>query len=235
MNKIKFRMSGKIYAIIALSFVSLIGIAIYQLSELKSALEDQKRVELRHSGEVALRIVSEEYAAEQQGKTSVEQAKKNAAARIGALRYGANDYFWINDLQPRMVMHPIKPELDGRDLTDIKDPSGKRLFVEFADVVKREGAGFVAYEWPKPGVAEPQPKMSYVTGFQPWGWVIGTGVYVDDLHQQVWLSAKRALTVGSIIIIIIGLVTVISAQRISIALKAMTSAIARRWRPAILT
>ena len=226
MNKIRFRMSGKIYAIIALSFVSLIGIAIYQLSELKSALEDQKRVELRHLGEVALRIVSEEYAAEQQGKTSVEQAKKNAAARIGALRYGADDYFWINDLQPRMVMHPIKPELDGRDLTDIKDPSGKHLFVEFAHVVKRDGAGFVAYEWPKPGVTEPQPKMSYVTGFQPWGWVIGTGVYVDDLHQQVWSSAKRALTVGSIIIIVIGLVTVISAQRISIALKAMTSAMA---------
>ena len=219
-------MSGKIYAIITLSFVSLIGIAVYQLSELKSALEDQKRVELRHLGEVALRIVSEEYAAEQNGKTSVEQAKKNAAARIGALRYGADDYFWINDLQPRMVMHPIKPELDGRDLTDIKDPSGKHLFVEFADVVKRKGAGFVAYEWPKPGVAEPQPKLSYVAGFQPWGWVIGTGVYVDDLNQQVWSNGKRALTVGSIIIVIIGLVTVASARRISIALKAMTSAMA---------
>ena len=219
-------MSGKIYAIIALSFVSLIGIAVYQLSELKTALEDQKRIELRHLGEVALRIVSEEYAAEQHGKTSVEQAKKNAAARIGALRYGADDYFWINDLYPRMVMHPIKPELNGRDLTEIKDPTGKHLFVEAADVVKREGAGFVAYEWPKPGVTEPQPKLSYVAGFQPWGWVIGTGVYVDDLHQQVWSSAKRALTVGSIIIIIIGLVTVISARRISAALKAMTSAMA---------
>ena len=226
MKKIGFKMSGKIYAIVALSFVSLIGIAILQLSELKSGLEDQKQIELRHLGEVALRIVSEEYAAAQRGGTSVEQAKKNASARIGALRYGADDYFWINDLQPRMIMHPIKPDLNGRDLTEIKDPNGKHLFVEFADVVKRQGAGFVAYEWPKPGMAEPQPKLSYVAGFQPWGWVIGTGVYVDDLQQQVWSTAKRALTVASVIIALIGVVTVFSVRRMATALKAMTVAMA---------
>jgi methyl-accepting chemotaxis protein len=219
-------MSGKIYAIIALSFLSLLGIAIFQLSELKNGLEDQKRLELRHLGEVALRIVSEEYAAAQRGETSVEQAKKNASARVGALRYGANDYFWINDLQPRMIMHPIKPELNGRDLTEMKDPTGKRLFVEAAEVVKRQGTGFVAYEWPKPGVAEPQPKLSYVAGFEPWGWVIGTGVYIDDLQQEVWSDAKRALTVGSVIIAVIGVVTVFSVRRMSSALKVMTVAMA---------
>ena len=226
MKNITFKMSGKIYAIVALSFVSLIGIAIFQLSEFKSGLEDQKQIELRHLGEVALRIVSEEYAVAQRGEISVEQAKKNASARIGALRYGAEDYFWINDLQPRMIMHPIKPELNGRDLTEIKDPNGKHLFVEFADVVKRQGAGFVAYEWPKPGMAEPQPKLSYVAGFQPWGWVIGTGVYVDDLQQQVWSTAKRALTVASVIIALIGVVTVFSVRRMATALKAMTVAMA---------
>ena len=121
-------------------------------------------------------IVNEEYAAAQRGETSVEQAKKNASARICALRYGAGDYFWVNDLHPRMIMHPIKPELNGRDLTDSMDPNGKHLFVEFADVVKRQGTGFVVYEWPKPGAADPQPKLSYVAGFQPWGWLIGTAV-----------------------------------------------------------
>ena len=226
MKNITFKMSGKIYAIIALSFVSLIGIAAFQLNELKSGLEDQKRIELRHLGEVAMRIVNEEYAAAQRGEISVEQAKKNASARIGALRYGADDYFWINDLQPRMIMHPIKPELNGRDLTEMKDPNGKHLFVEFADVVKRQGTGFVAYEWPKPGMADPQPKLSYVAGFQPWGWVIGTGVYIDDLQQQVWSTAKRSLTVGSVIIAFIGVVTVFSVRRMSTALKAMTVAMA---------
>src|SRR5512146_2566858 len=146
--------------------------------------------------------------------------------RLRMLRYGADDYFWINDLHPRMIMHPIKPELNGQDLTASKDPNGKHLFVEFADVVKRQGAGFVAYEWPKPGMAEPQPKLSYVAGFQPWGWVIGTGVYVDDLQQQVWSTAKRALTVASVIIALIGVVTVFSVRRMATGLKAMTVAMA---------
>jgi methyl-accepting chemotaxis protein len=97
------------------------------------------------------------------------------------MRYGNDDYFWVNDLQPKLIMHPVKPELIGRDLSDMKDPNGKRLFVAFVDVVKQQGAGFVDYEWPKPGMAEPQPKLSYVAGFKPWNWVIGTGVYVDDL------------------------------------------------------
>src|SRR5450759_4349667 len=155
MKPFKIKMSGKIYAIIGLSFLCLFGVAAFQLSELKSSLEEQKQIELRHLGEVARRIALEEYAAAQRGEVSVEQAKKNAAARIGVLRYGNGDYFWINDLQPRIIMHPIKPELNGRDATDMKDPNGKRLFVEFADVVKRQGTGFVAYEWPKPGMAEP--------------------------------------------------------------------------------
>jgi methyl-accepting chemotaxis protein len=139
--------------------VSLLGIAAFQFNELKNGLEDQKRIELRHLGAVAMRTVNEEYAAAQRGDASVEQAKKNASARIGALRYGADDYFWINDLQPRMIMHPIKPELNGRDLTEMKDPNGKHLFVEFADVVKRQGTGFVVYEWPKPGVADRNPNF----------------------------------------------------------------------------
>jgi methyl-accepting chemotaxis protein len=219
-------MSGKIYAIVALGFASLLAIAAFQLSELKSGLEDQKQIELRHLGEVALHIVGDEYAQAQRGAISAEQAKTRAAARIGALRYGANDYFWINDMHPRMIMHPIKPELNGQDLTASKDPNGKHLFVEFAEVVRRQGAGFVAYEWPKPGVAEPQPKLSYVAGFEPWGWVIGTGVYIDDLQQQVWSNAKRALAVGAVIFAIIGLITGFSVRRMSAALKATTLAMA---------
>ena len=218
------KMSGKIYAVLGLSFLSLFGIALFQLSELKSGLEDQKKVELRHLGEVALHIVSEEQAAAKRGEVSDEQAKTRAAARIGALRYGNEEYFWINDLEPRMIMHPMKPELDGKNIADIKDPDGKYLFVEFVEVVKRQGAGFVAYQWPKPGSAEPQPKLSYVVGFQPWNWVIGTGVYVDDLQQQIWSNAKRTIAIGSVVILLLGAVTIFIARRMSNALKGMTSA-----------
>ena len=88
-------------------------------------------------------------------------------------------------MHPKMVMHPIKPELDGTDLTDNKDPNGKHLFVEFVKTVKSSGGGFVPYMWPKPGSTNPVPKISYVKGFAPWGWVVGSGVYADTIASSV--------------------------------------------------
>src|SRR5205814_10253686 len=145
---------------------------------------------------ISLGIVKQEHAAAQKGDIAVADAQKRALARVAALRYGNNDYFWVNDMQPRMVMHPMKPEMNGNDLSTYKDPNGKTLFVDFVNVVSKDGAGFVPYEWPKPGFDKPQPKLSYVAGFAPWSWVIGTGVYIDDLSAQTWVSTQRALLAG---------------------------------------
>ena len=222
--KLNVSISGKIYAIIGLSFLSLSGLAAFQLNEIKSGLEHQKGIELSHLGEVAMRIVTEEHAATERGEKSVERAQKDAALRVGQLRYGSGDYFWINDLSPRMIMHPIKPELNGQELSEAKDPSRKRLFVEFVNTVKAQGTGFVSYEWPKPGAAAPQPKLSYVAGFKPWGWVVGTGIYIDDLNEQVWLSTRRSTVIGAIIVLALGVLTIVSARRMSALLKSMTAA-----------
>jgi methyl-accepting chemotaxis protein len=123
---------------------------------------------------------------------SSEEKQKQAFALVKALRYGPEnkDYFWINDLHPRMVMHPYKPEMDGQDLTDNKDPNGKKLFVEFARVGKESGEGFVDYLWPKYGADKPQPKLSFVKLFKEWGWVVGTGLYIDDIDAMV--NTRRA-------------------------------------------
>ena len=93
-------------------------------------------------------------------------------------------------MSPKMVMHPIRPELDGKDLGENKDPSGNRLFIGFVDVVKKQGAGFYSYLWPKPGFEQPVPKISYVKGFAPWGWIIGTGIYLDDVDAVFRQTAK---------------------------------------------
>jgi len=123
---------------------------------------------------------------------SPEARKKQVFALIKELRYGPDnkDYFWINDLHPRMVMHPYKPEMDGQDLAENKDPNGKKLFVEFAKVAKESGEGFVDYLWPKYGADKPQPKLSFVKLFKEWGWIIGTGLYIDDIDAMV--NARRA-------------------------------------------
>lgn len=121
----------------------------------------------------------------------VEKAEEGIQERamkiVGSLRYGegSKEYFWINDMQPRMVMHPISPNLNGSDLSTFKDPDGKRIFVEAVEVCKKDGEGFVEYMWPKPGESKPVPKISFVKYFEPFDWVIGTGIYVDDVHKKI--------------------------------------------------
>jgi len=126
-------------------------------------------------------------------KAIILQQKEDMAQFIGAIRYGAEnkDYFWINDMHPTMIMHPFKPQLDGKDLSAIKDPNGKKLFVEFVKVCGDKGEGFVDYYWPKYGADKPQPKLSFVKLFKKWGWIIGTGIYIDDIDAMV--NARKAI------------------------------------------
>ncbi|MDP2256531.1 MAG: cache domain-containing protein, partial [Polaromonas sp.] len=118
---------------------------------------------------------------------------------IRGLRYSGTEYFWINDMQPRMLMHPINPALEGKDLSGNKDPTGKHLFVEFVTTVKASGAGFVPYMWAKPGNDQPVPKVSYVKGFAPWGWIIGSGVYVDTVEAAI-LSRLINFSLGALLL-----------------------------------
>ena len=116
----------------------------------------------------------------------LEEAQSQAKDAIRSLRFeDGKIYFWINDTQPKMIMHPIKPELDGQDLSNSKDPDGLRLFVEMVKVTAGTGAGFVEYQWPKPGKDQPQPKLSFVKRHPQWNWIIGSGVYIDDLNAKV--------------------------------------------------
>jgi methyl-accepting chemotaxis protein len=99
-------------------------------------------------------------------------------------------------------MHPIKPQLDGKDLSDFTDPAGTKLFSEAVAIVKQDGEGIVSYLWEKPGEEEPTAKTSYVKGFAPWGWIIGTGIYVDDVDAAFWRSAA---SLGVTAIVILGI------------------------------
>jgi methyl-accepting chemotaxis protein len=112
--------------------------------------------------------------------------------------------------------------MNGNDLASYKDPNGKLLFVDFVNAVKKDGSGFVPYEWPKPGFDKPQPKLSYVVGFAPWNWVIGTGVYIDDLQAQTWVSTQRSLIVAGAILLFMLAVSIFVARSITAPLQRMT-------------
>jgi methyl-accepting chemotaxis protein len=220
-------LSHRLYALLGLFIISCCSIVGLQLVELRDNLTRQKEIELSHLVEVALSIAKEEHGLVAKGQGTDAEARNRAAERIAALRYGDNDYFWINDLQARMIMHPIRRDMNGQDQSGFQDPNGKRIFVEFARVVREKGQGFVDYMWPKPGASAPQPKLSYVVGFQPWGWVIGTGVYVDELQAQVWSAAKQGLGIVVAIVLLAGLIFWKTARGISVSISGMTSTMNR--------
>lgn len=114
-----------------------------------------------------------------------DAAKAEAAREISKLRYGGEEYFWIHTADLKMVMHPVKPELNGQDLTDKTDPDGKKIFVEMTEIAKKNGSGVVDYKWPKPGSDKSVGKTSFVKLYQPWGWIIGNGVYTNDVLAEV--------------------------------------------------
>jgi len=152
----------------------------------RASLLESRKETLKQETEIALRAIEKYY---REGDT--EASRKAALEMIKNLQFGESGYFWINDYRPYMVMHPTNPRLDGQDLSDYKDPDGVFLFKEFVKVARADGAGFVPYMWPKPGFDKPQPKLSYVIGFKQWSWIVGTGIYIDDIERLVAVQQKR--------------------------------------------
>ncbi|AFN73487.1 methyl-accepting chemotaxis protein [Melioribacter roseus P3M-2] len=189
MKLIKFNDWKVFYKIISLSFVILFTIYLvfflFLLPTISDTLYTNKKENVKHTVEVAYNILQKEYQLYQRGILSEEEAKQNAIELVQDLRYNENEYFWINDFSPRMVMHPIKKEMNGQDLSSYKDPDGVQLFVKMAEVAKREGEGYVNYRWSKPGFSEPVPKISFVKGMKEWGWIVGSGIYVDDVEAEI--------------------------------------------------
>ncbi len=111
--------------------------------------------------------------------------QKEALKTVSAMRYGKNGYFWINNTEPKVIMHPIKSSLVGKNVSSVKDPDGVYVYQEIVKVAKDKGEGKVLFKWSKPGSNIPEPKMGYVKLFKPWGWIIGTGAYTDDIEKNI--------------------------------------------------
>ena len=144
----------------------------------------------RHLVEVAAQSLAHFAAAESRGQMTREQAQQAAIAAVRELHYGSDGYFWINDMQPRMIMHPGDPSLDGKDLSGYRDPDGIPIFLKMVEVCRDRGAGTVRYRWPKPGSTRPVAKISYVMAEPSWHWIVGSGVYVDDVDDEIGSVVK---------------------------------------------
>jgi len=182
----KFRIQ---VAIITLGVLSLAGFGIWNQ---RTTMLLEKQEKSKNLVEVPYSILEQQHRLEAEGKISREEAQRRAIEAIRAIRYDANNYFWINDERPNIVLHPLRPELEGRDVSSFRDPTGKAVFVAFVEASRTPEGGYVYYLWPKPGAVEPVRKLSFVKRFSPWGWVIGTGMYVDDVDAAWRRNAKTA-------------------------------------------
>jgi methyl-accepting chemotaxis protein len=191
--------------------LGLVLLSVFFMITERSMIMKERQDAVRQTVEVAHSIAAHFHKEVVRGSLTDDVGRQRAIADIKALRYSGGEYFWINDMHPKMVMHPIKPELDGKDLSDNKDPAGKHLFVEFVNVVRDHESGFVYYLWPKPGSEQPVQKVSYVKGFAPWGWIIGSGVYIDTL-QVTFMERLLVAALGTMVMMLclIGLGVLIS-------------------------
>lgn len=156
------KIGGRLNVVSLVALAGLMLVLVLSLvridSVMRSDISDrtQKVVEIAHS------TLTHYHELELSGQMTREQAQSAALNAIKSMRYGETEYFWVNDMRPYMVMHPIKPELDGTDISGTTDADGNYMFREMVRVVKESGSGFVHYKWPKPGFEEAQPKVSFV-------------------------------------------------------------------------
>jgi len=167
--------------------ISVATIYLVIIPSFEKSFLDSKREMIRELTSVAWGIMEFYEKEERSGHLTREEAQKRAVDEIEHLRYGdeSKDYFWISDMQPRLIMHPYSKELIGVDLSEYEDPNGKRIFMEIKAAVSDGNSGFIDYIWNKKYSDEQEvPKLSYVRKFEPWDWVVGTGVYLDDVQAK---------------------------------------------------
>lgn len=186
-----WKISSKIMSIVLfIAILFLGGVQFYFVPMIGDKLLEMKQEKVKNVVQVVESYAKDLQKSVQNGLITDDVARNEFIQRVKTLRFDGKNYFWINDQQPKMIMHPRNSKLDGTDLSDYKDPNGKFLFVDMAKVCREKGEGFVDYFWNKPGSSELIPKLSYVRSIDGWGWIVGAGIYIDDVQKEV--SSIRA-------------------------------------------
>ena len=211
------------YSLVLVLFFSGV-IYLKFMPELEETIYSEKQNNIRQNVEVAYSVFESKNKLVQEGKLTEKEAKAEAKEAIKHFKYDNGEgYFWINDYEPNMIMHPVKSQLDGSSLKDSKDPNGKRLFVEMVNVVKQKGEGFVDYQWAKPGFDLPVDKISFVKGFDKWKWIIGSGIYVDDIEAKISSVTNSIMLIFFILVIGVIVFTYFLAKNISVPIKELNT------------
>jgi methyl-accepting chemotaxis protein len=182
----------KFYVALLIAVLPLLGLQqLYVLPAIREQLYEGRVRAVRQLVEAGHGILEAHEARVRAGELSPQEARRAAAALLEGLRYSNGEYYWLNDLDTRLVMHPYLPGRQGEDMKGYQDAAGKSVFVDVVTLARERGEGALAYLASRPSEPAPIPKVSYVKLFAPWGWVLGTGVYVEDIEQEVRAVQRR--------------------------------------------
>ncbi len=181
-------------------------ILFWILPAMRQAIYQEKQALVKNVVKTAVGIAKDCDERARKGEFPPDEAKKRALDAIRVMMYGddGKDYLWVNDFDTVVIMHPVRKDMEGKSQSGTKDPAGKHFFQEFVRVCKEKGEGFVDYQWPsKENKDVIVPKLSFVKAYEPWGWVVGTGIYVNDVEAQVSGLRLAVLAVMTPIVIIL--------------------------------
>jgi PAS domain S-box-containing protein len=211
-NRIRFRYIIN-YILPALLTIALfiVLLLVFILPYFENQLFQKKRDLLRELTHQAINICSELNNQADSGIISTDVAKKIAINTISQIRYGTDNkgYFWINDMEPVMIFHPYRKDLVGKKLGSFKDPDGKPIFLDFIDIARTKGEGFTQYLWEEQeDTSRIIPKIAFVKYFEPWNWIIGTGIHIKDIQKEIYHIKVRIGVISGAIFLIISLLLV---------------------------
>ncbi len=172
-------------------------------------LMDRKKEMIKELTNSAWSVIDEYYQEIERGNLSEETAKEMAINRVEFIRYGdeAKDYFWLTNMVPEMIMHPYRKDLNGKNISDYTDPQGTRLFSEAVKVVEENGDGYIDYYWQwKDDSTRIVPKLSYVRAFEPWDWIVGTGIYIEDVKEDIKAIIGRLIYTTLLLVLVLAII-----------------------------
>ncbi|MDB5561128.1 MAG: methyl-accepting chemotaxis protein, partial [Hyphomicrobiales bacterium] len=223
----QLKISARIYLLVALAVVALCAATFLSINSARVLRADTRDMELHSIVDTALNITKGQYARFQAGKITEAEAQNLAKTAISLIRYRGAEYLFIIGTDGVTIMNPITPETVGTNRSQVRDKNGKLFQQEMIDMVKTQGSGFEDYAYLRPGAQEASDKRSYVAGFAPWGWMIGTGVYVDDLRAETWSDVMRQGGIAAVIIGIMALVGFLISRTITKPINRLTGTMRR--------
>ncbi|WP_245835171.1 methyl-accepting chemotaxis protein [Thalassospira mesophila] len=205
--------------------IALLSLTAYDLFTLRGSLVDGRKQSVKSVVELTKSTIDHYGKLAQDGTLSVEDARKQALATVQTLRFDTDNYVFVLDRAAKILMHPVKPALNGKDGANITDVNGVKVFADLVKIAATTDGGYLTYVWPKPDQKSSAKKISYGTMYKPWGWVIGSGTYIDDLDAAFWQRAISDIVVALIIIAIVGLIGAAISRSTARPLRDITRAI----------